>query len=38
VNESVIGEATGNKTAKTTVEVDITETDNVIDIKRLAGL
>jgi hypothetical protein len=38
LNESVIGEATGNKTAKTTVEVDITETDNVIDIKRLAGL
>jgi len=37
LNESVIVEATGNKTAKKIVEVDSTE-DNVIDIKRLAGL
>jgi hypothetical protein len=34
----VIAEATGDKTAKKTVEVDLTETDNVIDLKRLAGL
>ena len=38
LTESVIVEATGNKTAVKAVEVDITETDNVIDIKRLAGL
>jgi hypothetical protein len=38
LTESVIVEATGDKTAKTTVEVDLTETDNVIDLKRLAGL
>ena len=38
LNESVIVEATGDKTAKKTVEVDLTETDNVIDLKRLAGL
>ena len=38
LTESVIAEATGDKTAKKTVEVDITETDNVIDLKRLAGL
>jgi hypothetical protein len=38
LTESVIAEATGDKTAKTTVEVDLTETDNVIDLKRLAGL
>ena len=38
LTESVIVEATGDKTAKTTVEVDVTETDNVIDLKRLAGL
>jgi hypothetical protein len=38
LNESVIVEATGDKTAKKNVEVDITETDNVIDLKRLAGL
>lgn len=37
LNESVIVEATGDKTAKTTVEVDPID-DNVIDIKRLAGL
>jgi hypothetical protein len=37
LNESVIVEATGNKTAKKIVEVDTSE-DNVIDIKRLAGL
>jgi len=38
LTESVIGEATGNKTAKTNKEIDSYETDNVIDIKRLAGL
>ena len=37
LNEAVIVEATGNKTAKKNVEFDSTE-DNVIDIKRLAGL
>ena len=37
--KSVIVEATGNKTAtKKTTEVDDTIVDNVIDIKRLAGL
>ena len=37
--KAVIVEATGNKTAKKTIEVDeFAETDNVIDIKRLAGL
>lgn len=36
--ESVIVEATGDKTAKTTAEVDTTDKDNVIDLKRLAGL
>ena len=38
LNESVIGEATGNKTAKKIEELDSSEKDNVIDIKRLAGL
>jgi len=38
LNESVIGEATGNKTAKKIEEIDSHDTDNVIDIKRLAGL
>ncbi len=38
LTESVIVEATGDKTAKKTVDVDLTETDNVIDLKRLAGL
>ena len=37
LSESVIVEATGNKTAKKIVEIDTSE-DNVIDIKRLAGL
>lgn len=37
LNESVIVEATGNKTAKKVAEVDPTD-DNVIDLKRLAGL
>jgi hypothetical protein len=37
LNESVIVEATGNKTATKVVEID-DSTDNVIDIKRLAGL
>ena len=37
LNESVIVEATGNKTAKKVAEVEHTD-DNVIDIKRLAGL
>ena len=36
LNESIITEITGNKAAKQ--EVDIYERDNVIDIKRLAGL
>jgi len=35
---SVIVEATGNKTAQIQQEVDLEEKDNVIDIKRLAGL
>jgi hypothetical protein len=35
---SVIVEATGNKTAQVQSEVDMLEKDNVIDIKRLAGL
>ena len=34
--ESMITEATGDKTAK--VEVEVEERDNVIAIKRLAGL
>ena len=38
LTESIIAEATCDKTAKKTVEVDLTETDNVIDLKRLAGL
>jgi hypothetical protein len=38
LTESVIVEATGNKTAKNHKEVDLSERDNVIDIKRLAGL
>jgi hypothetical protein len=38
LTESVIVEATGNKTAKETKEIDETVVDNVIDIKRLAGL
>jgi len=38
LNESVITEATGNKSAKINEEVDTEEKDNVIDIKRLAGL
>jgi hypothetical protein len=38
LTESVIVEATGNKTAKETQEIDETVVDNVIDIKRLAGL
>ena len=37
LTESVIVEATGDKSAKTTKEVD-PNTDNVIDLKRLAGL
>ena len=37
LTESVIAEATGDKTAKTVAEVEETD-DNVIDIKRLAGL
>lgn len=37
LTESVIVEATGNKTAKKVAEVEYTD-DNVIDIKRLAGL
>ena len=35
---SIIVEATGNKTAQVQPEVDMLEKDNVIDIKRLAGL
>lgn len=35
---SIIVEATGNKTAQKQPEVDMLEKDNVIDIKRLAGL
>ena len=38
ITESRITEATGNKSAKKNVEVDVEERDNVIDIKRLAGL
>jgi len=38
LTESVIVEATGNKTAQRPTEVDEYEKDNVIDIKRLAGL
>lgn len=38
LNESVIVEATGNKTATKTQEIDPEQIDNVIDIKRLAGL
>jgi hypothetical protein len=38
LNESVIAEATGNKTAKKPIEIDYADKDNVIDIKRLAGL
>jgi hypothetical protein len=38
LNESVIVEATGNKSAKKFEEIDSSEKDNVIDIKRLAGL
>lgn len=38
LNESVIVEATGNKSAKETKETDDSIVDNVIDIKRLAGL
>jgi hypothetical protein len=37
LTESVIAEATGNKSAKTQ-EIDTSEKDNVIDLKRLAGL
>jgi len=37
INESVIAEVTGNKTAPKQ-EVDVDERDNVIDIRRLAGL
>ena len=37
ITESV-REVTGDKTAKVTEEVDIEERDNVIDIRRLAGL
>ena len=33
-----ISEATGNKTAKKEIEVEVEQRDNVIDIKRLAGL
>ena len=38
LTESVIAEATGDKTAVKSNEIDSTDTDNVIDIKRLAGL
>ena len=39
LTESVVKEVTGDKeTAKKEVEIDIVEKDNVIDIKRLAGL
>jgi len=37
LSESVVVEATGNKTA-TIKEEDMSERDNVIDIRRLAGL
>lgn len=38
ITESKITEVTGDKSAKKVVEVDVAERDNVIDIKRLAGL
>lgn len=38
LTESVVTEATGNKTAKQSKDVEIDSTDNVIEIKRLAGL
>lgn len=38
IAESRITEVTGDKSAKKNVEVDVDERDNVIDIKRLAGL
>jgi DNA repair exonuclease SbcCD ATPase subunit len=39
LTESTITEVTGDKTAKKIIEVDeVAHTDNVIDIKRLAGL
>ena len=38
LTESVIAEATGNKTAQRPIEIDTYEKDNVIDLKRLAGL
>ena len=38
VSGSMITEVTGDKSAKKDEEVDIEERDNVIDIKRLAGL
>jgi hypothetical protein len=38
ISESKITEVTGDKSAKKDVEVDVEERDNVIDIKRLAGL
>ena len=37
-NGSIIVEATGNKTAQKQPEIDMSDKDNVIDIKRLAGL
>lgn len=37
-NASVIVEATGNKAAQYTPDIDTEEKDNVIDMKRLAGL
>jgi hypothetical protein len=37
LTESVV-EVTGNKTAKKEIEVEVEDRDNVIDIKRLAGL
>jgi hypothetical protein len=37
ITESLV-EVTGNKSAKNTKEVDMSDKDNVIDIKRLAGL
>jgi hypothetical protein len=38
ITEAKITEVTGDKSAKKDVEVDVEERDNVIDIKRLAGL
>lgn len=38
LTESVVTEATGNKSAKQSTEVEIDSNDNVIEIKRLAGL